>query len=156
MFAKNYDFEWIDFMVQTDNKNGVNRLFGKSTNITVLQVLYDLLDVTSKDENYSIASRYLDEDLSELEQKKLNLGIMHTIMAESKATTLQEFLTYLEKNYVKTKKDKAEFAKVLEVNGLSREGAFTLDNDGNPLTAPLQTSETLSMDETIDDVDLDE
>lgn len=156
MFARNYDLDWIDSLVQTDKYNGVNRLLGKSTNMTVLLVLYDLIDVNSRDENYSIASRYLDEELSELEQKKLNLGIMHTIMAESKATTLQEFLTYLEKNYIKTKKDKADYAKVLEVNGLSREGAFTLDNDGNPLTTPLQVSQTVSSEETVDDVNLDE
>jgi len=156
MFARNYDLDWIDSLVQTDKYNGVNRLFGKSTNMTVLLVLYDLIDVISKDEDYSIARRYLDEELSELEQKKLNLGIMHTIMAESKATTLQEFLTYLEKNYVRTKKDKADFAKVLEVNGLSREGAFTLDNNGKPLTKPLQASAVFSSEETVDAVDLEE
>lgn len=142
MFARNYDLDWIDSLVQTDKYNGINRLFGKSTNMTVLLVLYDLIDVNSKDEDYSIARRYLDEELSELEQKKLSLGIMHTVMAESKATTLQEFLTYLEKNYVRTKNDKAKFAKVLEVNGLSRDGSFTLDNDGNPLKVPLAAPAT--------------
>ena len=72
----------------------------------------------------------------------MNLGTMHTLMAESKATTLQKFLTYLEKNYVRTKNDKAKFAKVLEVNGLSRDGSFTLDNDGNPLKVPLAAPAT--------------
>lgn len=141
MYARNYDLSNRDQQVQTDKVDGVNRLFGKSTNVTVQKVLYDLLDVVSVDEGFSVSKRFLDEEMSELNQKKLNLGIMHTIMVESKATTLQDFLKYLEKNYVKTKKDKAEYAKALEVNGLSRDGAFTLDNAGNPLASPLQAIE---------------
>lgn len=152
LFALNYDMTKEDLRVQTDNQNGVNRLFGKSTNYTVKQVLYDLVDTGSNDEDFSLSQRYLDGEMSDLEIRRLNLGILHTVMAESKTVTLQELLTALEKKYVLTKSDKEKFTQLLEVNGLSREGAFTLDNEGNPLTAPLQLTGTLSsIDEDYDE-----
>ncbi|EOH92472.1 hypothetical protein [Enterococcus pallens] len=46
--------------------------------------------------------------------------------------------------YVLTKSDKEKFAKLLEINVLSRKGAFTLDNEGNPLTEPPQSVDPLS------------
>lgn len=152
LFALNYDMTKEDLRVQTDNYNGVNRLFGKSTNYTAKQVLYDLVDTGSNDESFSLSQRYLDEELSDLEVRRLNLGILHTVMAESKTVTLQELLTAIEKKYVLTKSDKEKFTQLLEINGLSRDGAFTLDNDGNPLAAPLQMMDPLS---TIDDWDED-
>lgn len=143
LFALNYDMVKEDLRVQTDNQNGVNRLFGKSTNYTVKQVLYDLVDTGSNDEDFSLSQRYLDGEMSDLEIRRLNLGILHTVMAESKTVTLQELLAAVEKKYVLTKSDKEKFAQLLEINGLSRDGAFTLDNDGNPLAAPLQAMEPL-------------
>lgn len=151
LFALNYDMTKEDLRIQTDNYNGVNRLFGKSTNYTAKQVLYDLVDTGSNDEDSSLSQRYLDEELSDLEVRRLNLGILHTVMAESKTVTLQELLTAVEKKYVLTKSDKEKFAKLLEINGLSREGAFTLDNDGNPLASPLQAMEPLSMTDDWDE-----
>ncbi|OJG69798.1 hypothetical protein RV10_GL000734 [Enterococcus pallens] len=144
LFALNYDMTKEDIRVQTDKYNGVNRLFGKSTNYTVKQVLYDLVDTGSNDEEFSLSQRYLDGEMSDLDIRRLNLGMLHTVMAESKTITLQELLTAIEKKYVLTKSDKEKFAKLLEINGLSREGAFTLDNDGNPLTSPLQAVEPLA------------
>lgn len=144
MYAKNYDLNNRDRQVQTDNYGGINRLYGKSTNVTVQKVLHDLLDVVSSDEDFSISNRFLDEETNEVHQRKLNLGILHTVMVESKATTLQDFIKYLEKKYVLTKSDKEKFAKLLEVNGLSKDGAFTLDNTGNPLLTPIQFTEEIS------------
>lgn len=142
LFALNYDMTKEDLRVQTDKYNGVNRLFGKSTNYTVKQVLYDLVDTGSNDEDFSLSQRYLDGEMSDYEIRKLNLGILHTVMAESKTITLQDLLASVEKKYVLNKFDKAKFAKLLEVNGLSRDGAFTLDNSGSPLKSPLQTADT--------------
>lgn len=133
VFAYNYEQNFEDLRVQNDNENGINRLYGKSTNITVQHVLYDLLDTGSNDEDFNIAHRYLDDEMNDTEIRRLNMSIMYTIMAESKATTLQDFLNYTEKRYVLTKSDKQKFAKLLEVNGLSRDGGFTLDADGNAL-----------------------
>lgn len=154
LFALNYDLAKEDLHVQTDNFNGINRLYGKSTNYTVKQILYDLVDTGSNDEEFSISQRYLDEEMSDLDIRRLNLGILHTVMAESKAVTLQDLLNSVENKYVLTKSDKEKFAKLLEINGLSREGAFTLDTEGNPLTSPLQAMEPLSnVDEDWDEVE---
>lgn len=144
LFALNYDMANEDLRVQTDKYNGINRLYGKSTIYTVKQVLYDLVDTGSNDEAISISQRYLDEEMTDLEVRQLNLGILHTVMAEDKTVTLQDLLTSVEKKYVRTRSDKEKFAKLLEVNGLSRDGAFTLDNDGNPLISPLQAIEPQS------------
>lgn len=45
-------------------------------------------------------------------------------------------LTAIDNKYVLTRSDKEKFAKLLEINGLSRYEVFTLDNDGNPLIEP--------------------
>ena len=141
LFFFNYDLNKEDLHVQTDKYKGINRLYGKSTNYTVKQVLYDLVDTGSNDEDFSISQRYLDDGMTDLEVRRLNLGMLHTVMAESKTVTLQDLLVAIEKKYVLTKSDKEKFAKLLEINGLSRDGAFTLDNDGNPLLSPLQAIE---------------
>ncbi|EOH89559.1 hypothetical protein [Enterococcus pallens] len=134
MFRKNYENEKHDKVVQTVE---YNRFYGKSVNLTVYHVLYDLLDTGTNDESFSVSQRYLDEELSDQETRQLNLGMLHTAMVESKATTLQGLLNYLENKYVLTASDKEKFAQLLEVNGLSRDGNFTLDGDGNPLAAPM-------------------
>lgn len=122
-----------DMLVQKDNEKGVNRLYGKSTNLTVQHVLYDLYDAGSNDEAFSISERFLDDALSEDEVKQLNFGLLSAVMIESRATTLQEFLTYLEDKYVITRSDKEKFAQVLKINGLSRNGKFSLNSDeGSP------------------------
>ncbi|MBO0411689.1 hypothetical protein JZO81_11500 [Enterococcus hulanensis] len=144
LFALNYDMANEDLRVQTDKYNGINRLYGKSTIYTVKQVLYDLVDTGSNDEAFSLSQRYLDGEMTDLEVRRLNSGILHTVMAEDKTVTLQDLLTSVEKKYVRTRSDKEKFAKLLEVNGLSRDGAFTLDNAGNPLASPLQAIEPQS------------
>lgn len=149
LFFFNYDLNKEDLHVQTDKYEGINRLYGKSTNYTVKQVLYDLVDTGSNDEGFSISQRYLDDGMTDLEVRRLNLGMLHTVMAESKTVTLQDLLTAIEKKYVLTKSDKEKFMKLLEINGLSRDGAFTLDNNGKPLTTPLQVTESRS------DIDVD-
>ena len=152
LFYFNYDLNKEDLHVQTDKYEGINRLYGKSTNYTVKQVLYDLVDTGSNDEAFSISQRYIEDGMTDLEVRRLNLGMLHTVMAESKTVTLQDLLAAIEKKYVLTKTDKEKFAKLLEINGLSREGAFTLDNNGNPLTAPMRALET---DPDIDEDELD-
>lgn len=152
LFAYNYNLNWEDKHVQTDKYEGVNRLYGKSTNYTVKQVLYDLIDTGVNDESFSLSQRYLDGEMSDLEVRRLNLGILHTVMAESKTVTLQDLLTSVEKKYVLTRSDKEKFAKLLEMNGISRDGAFTLNGNGSPLVAPLQATDSMSdVDEDWDD-----
>jgi len=46
MFRFNYAVSSTDTAFQTNNVDGVNWLYGKSTNKIVEQVLYDLLNVT--------------------------------------------------------------------------------------------------------------
>ena len=138
MFRYDYDMSSTDTQVQTDSLNGINRLFGKSTNMTVEQVLYDLLDVNSngEDENFYVSERYLDDDtLTEKQIDKINFGVIYAEMMQSKAQSLSEFLEYIENKYVLTNSDKTKFEKVLSVNGLSSTGDFTLDEDGNALTS---------------------
>lgn len=145
MFSRGYSIS--DTTVQKDPQ-----LYGKSTNMTVKHVLYDLLDTGSNDESFSISQRFLDGNPSDKEIRQLNLGIMHTTMVESKSTTLQGHLDYMEKKYILTASDKVKIAKLLEINGLSRNGYFTLDNDGNPLP----TLQTFTVGESTDGVDIDE
>lgn len=135
MFSRSYDLADEDLIVQNDKMNGINRYFGKPTIMTAKQVLYDLLDVTSSDEDFSLSQRYFDDDLSELEQRRMNLGLMHTIMVESKATTLQEFLNYTENKYILTASDKKKYEKVLEINGLNRDGSFKFDEYVSPFSS---------------------
>lgn len=134
MFADNYAYDSKDLIVQNDNRNGVNRYYGRVSSMTAEHVLYDLLDVTSSDEDFSLSQRFIDDDLSELEQRRINLGLMHTIMVESKATTLQEYLNYMENKYILTAADMKKYEKVLEVNGLNSDGSFKFNEDGSPLT----------------------
>ncbi|AVK61675.1 hypothetical protein C5Z25_07750 [Lactobacillus sp. CBA3605] len=137
MFAYDYDMNATDTEVQTDNANNINRLYGKSTNKTVEQVLYDLLDVksTGEDEDFYITERYLDDDLTEKQIDKINFGVIYAEMMQSKVMTLSDYLQYIQNKYVLTNSDKAKFEKVLSVNGLSSTGEFTLDADGNALTS---------------------
>ena len=141
VFARDYDLSEEDLFVQNDNQNGVNRYFGKPTITTAKQVLYDLLDVDSIDEDFSLSQRFIDSEMSELEQRKLNLGIMHSIMVESKATTLKEFLNYMEGKYVLLASDKKKYEKVLAINGLSRDGDYTLNEDGSPRNKAINSSQ---------------
>ncbi|MBO0459430.1 hypothetical protein JZO77_22085 [Enterococcus hulanensis] len=133
MYAEDYDLSKEDLIVQNDNKDGVNRYFGKPTIMTVKQVLCDLLDVNSQDEDFSLSQRFIEE-MSELDQRKMNLGLLHTIMVESKATTLQEYLNYMENKYILIASDMKKYEKVLEINGLNRDGSFRFNEDGSPLT----------------------
>ncbi|GIP70530.1 MULTISPECIES: hypothetical protein [Lactiplantibacillus] len=137
MFAKNYDLSTFDNEIQTDDSNGINRLYGKSTNRTVQLVLYDLLDETStgEDENYNISSSILQgQSVTTAQRNQINFGLLYAEMMQSKAKTLSEFLQYIQEKYVTSDTDKANFQQVLTINGLSSTGDFTLDADGNPLS----------------------
>ncbi|EOH96189.1 hypothetical protein [Enterococcus pallens] len=125
VFADPESLVETDTLVQENDDQGVNRLFGQSTNLTVQQVLYDLLDTGSQDEAFHISERYLNEELSEQEIKQLNFGILYTLMMESEATTLQGYLIDLEDKYIVTASDKEKFNEVLKINGLARDGSFS-------------------------------
>lgn len=124
VFADPDHLREMDTLVQEDDEQGVNRLLGQSTNMTVQQVLYDLLDVGSTDEDFYISERFLDKELSVSEINRLNFGILYSLMIASEATTLQDFLAYVEDKYVVTASDKKKFAEVLKINGLARDGSF--------------------------------
>lgn len=133
----NFGYQWTfknDTMVQDDPQ-----LFGKSTNYIVRGVLMDLFDVNTPEElatendNFDMAQRYLDDGMTDTQRDQLSEGIMYIATVESKATTLDAYLQYLESHYVITSSDKVKFQRILAINGLNDQGAFTLDEDGNPL-----------------------
>ncbi|WP_434433882.1 hypothetical protein [Lactiplantibacillus paraplantarum] len=137
MLTKSYSLADKDAEVQTDSYNDVNRLYGKSTIRTVEQVLYDLLDTTSTDENESF---YVSESLAGISNltdqqiRQINFGMIYAEMLSSKAQTLSEFLQYLQAKYATSADDALRFQQVLSINGLSTMGNFTLDADGNTLS----------------------
>ena len=135
MFANEYDLRSVDNEVQTDDINGINRLYGKSTNRSAQLVLYDLLDINSNDENevYNI-SESLVQNLAEKEREQVNFGLLYAEMMQSKCQTLSEFLQYLQAKYATSADDVLRFQQVLSINGLSTMGNFTLDADGNTLS----------------------
>ena len=51
-------------------------------------------------------------------------------MFNSKATTLEKLIFYLDKNFVN---DKTSFKNVLKINGLNENGQFTLDKNNHPI-----------------------
>lgn len=137
MFAYDNDLSSTDNQVQTDSVAGVNRLYGKSTNKTAQQTIYDLLDVdsTNEKEDFYITEHYLNrKDFTLEELNELNFGVIYAELMQSKSLSLSEFLQYVENKYAITDSEKADFNQVLSVNGLSATGNFTLDEAGNPLS----------------------
>lgn len=137
MLTHEYSLADVDSEAQNDNYNGVNRLYGKSTIRTVEQVLYDLLDVSSNNENedYFVSESLLNTaDYTNEQISEINFGVLYAQMMQSKAKNLSEFLQYIQEKYVTSDTDKSNFQQVLTLNGLSSTGDFTLDADGNLLT----------------------
>lgn len=137
MVTHDYDLKETDDEVQSDIYNGVNRLYGKSTIKTVAQVLYDLVDVTSNNEDEDF---YVSESLVNTNQftdralRKTNFGIIYAEMMKSKSQTLSDLLQYLQAKYAVNSNDSKNFKQILNINGLSSSGEFTLDANGNQLS----------------------
>lgn len=130
----------LDTIVQTshfeNSKYGnKEKLYGKSTNATVYNVLRDLYDLKNTNERnndkYNISQDVFKNNKYTLSQKeKLSNGLLILAMRESKATTLHELIQYLKKNFIN---DEASFNQMLKTNGLDKDGNFTLDKKGNSL-----------------------
>lgn len=121
----------LDVVVQGKDKD---ILYGKSTNRTVYSVFRDIYDldnrIEKRDDMYNIARDNFGRNYSTEQIEQLSNGLMFFAMRDSKATTLEEYVKYLKENYVH---DTHEFNKILRLNGLTEDGKFTLDENGNPL-----------------------
>ncbi|VED33374.1 Uncharacterised protein [Staphylococcus warneri] len=113
-----------------------DQLFGKSTNSTVYYVIRDLYDldnnIEGKEDKYNVAKDVFGDkrNYSNQDLEKLSDGLLYITMRESKATTLEEYLKYLDNNFVN---DKQGFTQVLNTNGLNSSGQFTLDENNNKI-----------------------
>lgn len=141
-----YSWNWrLDNSMQTsetiESKNGrLEKCYGKSTNRTVNSVLRDIYDRESKDiklkeiepeDQYDIAKDWKPDVVSGDQEfrKKLSTGLMFIAMVNSKATTLEEYVTYMKEN--EFVKDKIRFDIIMVLNGVDHLGRFILDKDGN-------------------------
>lgn len=120
----------LDVLVQGSRRD---MLYGKSTNSTVMHVLRDIYDldnrIEKRDDIYNISDDVLGkEGYTETQREQLSSGLMYITMRDSKATTLEEYITYLKKYYVN---DVKEFNKILNLNGINEKGQFTRDEQGN-------------------------
>ena len=120
----------LDVLVQGSKRD---MLYGKSTNSTVMHVLRDIYDldnrIEKRDDIYNIPDDVLGkEGYTETQREQLSSGLMYITMRDSKATTLEEYITYLKKHYVNNVK---EFNKILNLNGINDKGQFTRDEQGN-------------------------
>lgn len=131
----------LDTMVQKDKIQDPqygkkDQLFGKSTNSTVYHVIRDLYDldnnIEGKEDKYNVAKDVFGDkrNYSNQDLEKLSDGLLYITMKESKATTLEEYLKYLDNNFVN---DKQGFTQVLNTNGLNSSGQFTLDENNNKI-----------------------
>ncbi|MGM0338608.1 hypothetical protein [Enterococcus sp. AZ007] len=137
-----YNWSWrLDNSIQTletvDTTGKLEKCYGKSSNWTVNSVLRDIYDMESPrepEDQYDIAKDWKpDVGTGDLEyRKKLANGLMFIAMVNSKATTMEEYVSYLrEQGFVK---DKIRFDILLTLNGLDYKGRFTLDEEGNRIT----------------------
>lgn len=137
-----YNWNWhLDTSMQTsetiDSSGKLEKCYGKSSNWTVNSVLRDIYDMESPrepEDQYDIAKDWkADVGTGDLEyRKKLANGLMFIAMVNSKATTMEEYVSYLrEQGFVK---DKIRFDILLTLNGLDYKGRFTLDKEGNRIT----------------------
>lgn len=144
-----YHWNWrLDNSMQTsetiDIKNGrLEKCYGKSTNWTLNSVLRDIYDKEAKDKNlkelepedqYDIAKDWKPDVVSGDQEyrKKLSTGLMFIAMVNNKATTLEEYVTYMKENEIV--KDNIRFDILLTLNGLEYNGRFMLDKDGNRIS----------------------
>lgn len=136
-----YDRNWhLDNSMQTsetgDSAGKLEKCYGKSTNWTVNSVLRDIYDMDSPrepEDQYDIAKDWKPDVVSGDQEfrKKLSTGLMFIAMVNSKATTLEEYVTYMKEN--EFVKDKIRFDIIMVLNGVDYLGRFTLDKNGNRL-----------------------
>lgn len=142
-----YGYKWtwrLDNSMQTSKsvdptRGRLESCYGKSTNWTVNSVLRDIYDKESVDkeskelepeDQYDIAKDWKPNlDPADQEYREnLSTGLMFIAMVNSKATTLEEYITYMKENgFVK---DQIRFDIVLVLNGVDHLGRFTLDQNG--------------------------
>lgn len=134
-----YNWNWhLDNSMQTSDTvfsaGRLEKCYGKSTNWTVNSVLRDIYDMDSfrePEDQYDIAKDWKPDVVSGDQEfrKKLSTGLMFIAMVNSKATTLEEYVTYMKENgFVK---DKIRFDIDLILNGVDQRGRFTLDQNGD-------------------------
>lgn len=134
-----YNWSWrLDNSMQisdtVETSGRLEKCYGKSTNWTVNSVLRDIYDMESPrepEDQYDIAKDWKPNVVSGDQEyrKKLSTGLMFIAMVNSKATTLEEYVTYMKDNgFVK---DKIRFDIDLILNGVDQRGRFTLNKDGN-------------------------
>lgn len=125
----NNGYHWAkrhDLQVQTLINDEGMPIYGRSTNKTVRGVLMDLFDKNNVDETFDITQGFKLDTITLAKKSQLAEGIMYLAMVESQATTLAEYLTYIDKNYVHTANEKKRYQLLLKVNGLSNRGEFSL------------------------------
>ncbi|WEG72477.1 hypothetical protein [Vagococcus intermedius] len=125
----NNGYHWAkrhDLQVQTLINDDGMPIYGRSTNKTVRGILMDLFDKSNVDETFDITQSFKLDTVTLAKKSQLAEGIMYLAMIESKATTLAEYLTYIETNYVNTANEKKRYQLLLKINGLSDVGEFTL------------------------------
>ena len=140
-----YNWNWrLDNSMQTSEtiyeKGRLEKCYGKSTNWTVNSVLRDIYDMETKnkdqielepEDQYDIAKDWNPNvaSMGEEYRQSLSTGLMFIAMVNSKATTLEEYVTYMKENgFVK---DKIRFDIISVLNGVDHLGRFTLDQNGN-------------------------
>lgn len=152
-----YYWNWrLDTSMQTSEtvyeKGRLEKCYGKSTNWTVNSVLRDIFDMeainydkeainydkeaTNKEpeDQYDIAKDWKPDVavMGDEYRQSLSTGLMFIAMVNSKATTLEEYVTYMKDNgFIK---DKIRFDIILVLNGVDHLGRFILDKDGNRIT----------------------
>lgn len=130
----------LDIKVQnskkTNPKYGAKEiLYGKSTNYTVFNILRDIYDlqnrVEGKYDQYNIAEDVFGKRKYNQDQlEKLSNGLIYITIRDSKAKTLKDYLQYIDKYYVKNHK---QFYNILKLNGLTKDGKFTLDENNKKI-----------------------
>lgn len=136
-----------------------DRLFGKSTNFTVKGALYDIYDMNfpknqqiEKDE-FDIYTAFVNGSHSIQDKDLISEGIMYTLMVNSKASTFQEFYTYLMNSYIKNHSDKTLKGKLenaVGINGINKDGSFKF---GSNVKALRVTDEYFELPDQISDID---
>ena len=82
-------------------------------------------------DRYNIAEDvFNNHSYTNKQKEQLSNGLLFLAMFNSKATTLEKLIFYLDKNFVN---DKTSFKNVLKINGLNENGQFTLDKNNHPI-----------------------
>lgn len=110
-----------------------SRLFGVSTNYTVKGALYDIYDMNfpknqlkEKDE-FDVYTAFVNGTHSVAEKDLISEGLMYTLMVNSKASTFQEFYTYLMNTHIVNHPDKSlkgKLEQAMKNNGIEKDGGF--------------------------------